>query len=153
LLLRVELSEWLATCFKIGHLPIAPGTWGSLAAVIGWWLWLQYLDPLVFIVLIITIFTIGVFATNIIIDHTGEKDPSRVVIDEVAGQWLGLLMLPDGALYIAGAFILFRFLDILKPWPIRQLEQFPKGWGVMLDDMLAGLLTLGLIQGVSRLLV
>jgi len=152
-LLRVELSEWLATCFKIGHLPIAPGTWGSLAAVIGWWMWLQYLDPLVFIVLIITIFTIGVFATNIIIDHTGEKDPSRVVIDEVAGQWLGLLMLPDGALYIAGAFILFRFLDILKPWPIQQLEQFSKGWGVMLDDMLAGLLTLGLIQGVSRLLV
>ena len=152
-MLRVELSEWLATCFKIGHLPIAPGTWGSLAAVIGWWLWLQYLDPLVFIVLIITIFTIGVFATNIIIDHTGEKDPSRVVIDEVAGQWLGLLMLPDGTLYIAGAFILFRFLDILKPWPIRHLEQFPKGWGVMLDDMLAGLLTLGLIQGVSRLLV
>ena len=152
-MLRVELSEWLATCFKIGHLPIAPGTWGSLAAVIGWWLWLQYLDPLVFIVIIITIFIIGVFATNIIIDHTGEKDPSRVVIDEVAGQWLGLLMLPDGMLYIAGAFILFRFLDILKPWPIRQLEQAPKGWGVMLDDMLAGLLTLGLIQGVSRLLV
>ena len=152
-MLRVELSEWLATCFKIGHLPIAPGTWGSLAAVIGWWLWLQYLDPLVFIVLIITIFIIGVFATNIIIDHTGEKDPSRIVIDEVAGQWLGLLMLPDGALYIAAAFILFRLLDIIKPWPIRQLEQFPQGWGVMLDDMLAGLLTLGLIQGFSRLLV
>ncbi len=143
----------MATCFKIGHLPIAPGTWGSLAAVIGWWLWLQYLDPLVFIVLIISIFTIGVFAINIIIDHTGEKDPSRVVIDEVSGQWLGLLMLPDGTLYIDGAFILFRFLDIFKPWPIRQLEQLPKGWGVMLDDMLAGLLTLGLIQGVSRLLV
>ena len=152
-MLRVELSEWLATCFKIGHLPIAPGTWGSLAAVISWWLWLQYLNPLVFIVLIITIFIIGVFATNIIIDHTGEKDPSRVVIDEVAGQWLGLLMLPDSVLYISGAFILFRFLDILKPWPIRKLEQFPKGWGVMLDDMLAGLLTLCLIQGVSRLLV
>jgi phosphatidylglycerophosphatase A len=152
-LLRVELSEWLATCFKIGHLPIAPGTWGSLAAVIGWWLWLQYLDPLVFIVLIITIFIIGVFATNIIIDHTGEKDPSRIVIDEVAGQWLGLLVLPDGALYIAAAFISFRLLDIIKPWPIRQLEKFPKGWGVMLDDMLAGILTLGLIQGYSRLVV
>ena len=152
-MLRVELSEWLATCFKIGHLPIAPGTWGSLAAIIGWWLWLQYLDPLVFIVLIISIFIIGVFATNIIIDHTDEKDPSRIVIDEVAGQWLGLLMLPDDRLYIAGAFILFRLLDIIKPWPIRQLEQLPKGWGVMLDDMLAGLLTLGLIQGVIRLLV
>ena len=152
-MLRVELSEWLATCFKIGHLPIAPGTWGSLAAVISWWLWLQYLDPLVFIVFIFTIFTIGVFAANIIIDHTGEKDPSRVLIDEAAGQWLGLLILPDGTLYIAGAFILFRFLDILKPWPIRQLERFPKGWGVMLDDMLAGLMTLGLIQGVSRLFV
>ena len=152
-MLRVELSEWLATCFKIGHLPIAPGTWGSLAAVIGWWLWLQYLDPLVFIVLIITIFIIGGFATNIIIDHTGEKDPSRIVIDEVAGQWLGLLVLPDGALYIAAAFISFRLLDIIKPWPIRQLEKFPKGWGVMLDDMLAGILTLGLIQGYSRLVV
>ena len=152
-MLRVELSEWLATCFKIGHLPIAPGTWGSLAAIIGWWLWLQYLDPLVFIVLIIAIFTIGVFATNTIIDHTGEKDPSRVIIDEVAGQWLGLLILPDGMLYIVGAFVLFRFLDIFKPWPIRQMEQFPKGWGVMLDDTLAGLLTLGLIQVVSRLLI
>ena len=152
-MLRVELSEWLATCFKIGHLPIAPGTWGSLVAIIGWWLWLQYLDPLVFIVLIIVIFTIGVIATNTIIDHTGEKDPSRVIIDEVAGQWLGLLILPDGMLYIAGAFVLFRFLDIFKPWPIRQMEQFPKGWGVMLDDTLAGLLTLGLIQVVSRLLI
>ena len=134
-------------------MPIAPGTWGSLAAIIGWWLWLQYLDPLVFIVLIIAIFTIGVFATNTIIDHTGEKDPSRVIIDEVAGQWLGLLILPDGMLYIVGAFVLFRFLDIFKPWPIRQMEQFPKGWGVMLDDTLAGLLTLGLIQVVSRLLI
>ena len=152
-MLRVELSEWLATCFKIGHLPIAPGTWGSLVAIIGWWLWLQYLDPLVFIVLIIAIFTIGVFATNTIIDHTGEKDPSRVIIDEVAGQWLGLLILPDGMLYIGGAFFLFRFLDILKPWPIRQMELFPKGWGVMLDDILAGLLTLGLIQVVSSLLI
>ena len=152
-MLRVELSEWLATCFKIGYLPIAPGTWGSLVAIIGWWLWLQYLDPLVFIVLIIAIFTIGVFATNTIIDHTGEKDPSRVIIDEVAGQWLGLLILPDGILYIAGAFFLFRFLDILKPWPIRQMEQFPKGWGVMLDDILAGLMTLGLIQVVSSLLI
>ena len=152
-MLRVELSEWLATCFKIGYLPIAPGTWGSLVAIIGWWLWLQYLDPLVFIVLIIAIFTIGVFAINTIIDHTGEKDPSRVIIDEVAGQWLGLLILPDGMLYIAGAFLLFRFLDILKPWPIRQMEQFPKGWGVMLDDILAGLMTLGLIQVVSSLLI
>ena len=152
-MLRVELSEWLATCFKIGHLPIAPGTWGSLAAIIGWWLWLQYLDPLVFIVLIIAIFAIGVFTTNTIIAHTGEKDPSRVIIDEVAGQWLGLLILPDGMLYIVGAFVLFRFLDIIKPWPIRQMEQFPKGWGVMLDDTLAGLLTLGLIQVVNRLLI
>ena len=152
-MLRVGLSEWLATCFKIGHLPIAPGTWGSLVAIIGWWLWLQYLDPLVFIVLIIAIFAIGVFTTNTIIAHTGEKDPSRVIIDEVAGQWLGLLILPDGMLYIAGAFVLFRFLDIFKPWPIRQMEQFPKGWGVMLDDTLAGLLTLGLIQVVSRLLI
>ena len=134
-------------------MPIAPGTWGSLVAIIGWWLWLQYLDPLVFIVLIIAIFAIGVFTTNTIIAHTGEKDPSRFIIDEVAGQWLGLLILPDGMLYIVGAFVLFRFLDIFKPWPIRQMEQFPKGWGVMLDDTLAGLLTLGLIQVVNRLLI
>ena len=134
-------------------MPIAPGTWGSLVAIIGWWLWLQYLDPLVFIVLIIAIFAIGVFTTNTIIAHTGEKDPSSVIIDEVVGQWLGLLILPDGMLYIVGAFVLFRFLDIFKPWPIRQMEQFPKGWGVMLDDTLAGLLTLGLIQVVNRLLI
>jgi phosphatidylglycerophosphatase A len=96
------------------------------------------------IILIVSI--VGVITSNVIIKSTGKNDPSEVVIDELAGQWLALIGLPHSFGFAIASFVIFRILDIAKPIPIRQLEQFPRGWGVMLDDIAAGILTFGILQ-------
>ena len=147
--MRIKISEWIATCFKVGYLPLAPGTWGSIFAILVWWVLLKDLDLLIFGIVIILFFFIGIIVSNIIIDQNGDNDPSHIIIDELVGQWLALWILPDGYFYIIVVFILFRFFDIIKPWPIRFMEQLPKGLGVMCDDLTAGLITLILIQIIN----
>ena len=147
--MRLKISEWIATCFKVGYLPLAPGTWGSIFAILVWWVLLKDLDLLIFGIVIILFFFIGIIVSNIIIDQNGGNDPSHIIIDELVGQWLALWMLPDGSFYIIIVFILFRFFDIIKPWPIRFMEQLPKGLGVMCDDLAAGLITLILTQIIN----
>ena len=147
--MRLKISEWIATCFKVGYLPLAPGTWGSIFAILVWWVLLKDLDLLIFGIVIILFFFIGIIVSNIIIDQNGDNDPSHIIIDELVGQWLALWMLPDGSFYIIVVFILFRFFDIIKPWPIRFMEQLPKGLGVMCDDLTAGLITLIIIQIIN----
>ena len=147
--MRIKISELIATCFKVGYLPLAPGTWGSIFAILVWWIFLKDLDPLIFGIIIILFFFIGIIVSNVIIDQNGNNDPSHIIIDELVGQWLALWILPDGYFYIIIAFILFRFFDIIKPWPIRFMEQLPKGLGVMCDDLTAGLITLILIQIIN----
>ena len=147
--MRLKISEWIATCFKVGYLPLAPGTWGSIFAILVWWVLLKDLDLLIFGIVIILFFFIGIIVSNVIIDQNGNNDPSHIIIDELVGQWLALWILPDGYFYIIIAFILFRFFDIIKPWPIRFMEQLPKGLGVMCDDLTAGLITLILIQIIN----
>ena len=147
--MRLKISEWIATCFKVGYLPLAPGTWGSAFAILLWWMLLKDLNAYVFGVIIIIFLLIGIVVSNIIIDQSGNHDPSYIIIDELVGQWLALLFLPEGFFNIAIAFILFRFFDIIKPWPIRLIEKLPKGLGVMSDDLTAGLITLVLIQVIN----
>ena len=147
--MRLKISEWIATCFKVGYLPLAPGTWGSIFAILVWWVFLKDIDPLIFGIIIILFFFIGIIVSNIIIDQNGDNDPTHIIIDELVGQWLALWMLPDGSFYIIVVFILFRFFDIIKPWPIRFMEQLPKGLGVMCDDLTAGLITLIIIQIIN----
>jgi phosphatidylglycerophosphatase A len=147
--LRLKISEWIATCFKVGYLPFAPGTWGSAFAILLWWVLLKDLNAYVFGVIIIIFLLIGLVVSNIIIDQSGDHDPSHIIIDELVGQWLALFLIPDGFFNIAISFILFRFFDIIKPWPIRLIEKFPKGLGVMSDDLTAGLITLILIQIIN----
>ena len=110
---------------------------------------LKDLNAYVFGVIIIIFLLIGIVVSNIIIDQSGNHDPSYIIIDELVGQWLALLFLPEGFFNIAIAFILFRFFDIIKPWPIRLIEKVPKGLGVMSDDLTAGLITLVLIQVIN----
>tara|TARA_B100000929_G_scaffold83222_1_gene64987 strand:+ start:4119 stop:4574 length:456 start_codon:yes stop_codon:yes gene_type:complete len=147
--LRLKISEWIATCFKVGYLPLAPGTWGSVFAILLWWVLLKDLNTYIFGVVIIIFLLIGIVVSNIIIDQSGDHDPSHIIIDELVGQWLALFLLPEGFFNIAISFILFRFFDIIKPWPIRLIEKLPKGLGVMSDDLTAGLITLVLIQVIN----
>ena len=147
--MRLKISEWIATCFKVGYLPFAPGTWGSVFAILLWWVLLKDLNTYIFGAIIIIFLLIGIVVSNIIIDQSGDHDPSHIIIDELVGQWLALFLIPDGFFNIAISFILFRFFDIIKPWPICLIEKFPKGLGVMSDDLTAGLITLVLIQIIN----
>ena len=128
----------IATLGPIGRLP-APGTAGSAIAVLSG-LYLMSLGPFILILSWITCLIIGTFASAHYTDMTGRKDPSEVIIDEVAGQWVALLFIPHDILYLIAAFILFRLFDITKCWPVNWAERLPGGLGVMVDDLLAGLM-------------
>ncbi len=143
------LSFWhpahlIATWGGAGLLKPAPGTWGSLAALPFAWGLMAWLGPIGLAVAAVLVFAAGCWATARYAQATGGHDPSEVVVDEVAGQWLtlllGLTLLPAAAdpwLFAAG-FLLFRAFDIVKPWPIRYAERrVPGALGVMLDDVLA----------------
>jgi len=139
---KEQLSDWIATCCKVGTLPIAPGTWGSLAAVSVWFWVINYITPIYFILLTVIIFTVGVFTSTIIERVSDAPDPSRIVIDEWAGQWIALFFVPQSILYGAAAFILFRIFDIWKPLYIKQMEKYSEGYGIMMDDVGAGAVAL-----------
>jgi len=148
----------LATWFGVGLIPVAPGTWGSLAALPFAWvireLWgVPGLTLALPIVLISGCWAAGAFARA-----SSGGDPGAVVIDEVAGQWLVLLAAPLDPFAWALAFVLFRIFDIWKPWPVRWVDRHVEGgFGIMLDDIaaagyaliaLSALLAIGAVPGV-----
>jgi phosphatidylglycerophosphatase A len=132
-------TAWIvATWFGCGRAAWAPGTMGTIGAL-----------PLYLLVVrggrvcvaaaAVAVVLAGVWAASVVAREVGKKDPQFVVVDEVAG--LLVTMIPMGALSWPGlvtGFVLFRTLDILKPWPIRQFEKLPGGWGIVLDDVVAG---------------
>lgn len=131
----------LATWFGAGLLPKAPGTWGSLAALPFAWVILRYGGMWWLLAAIILVFLVGWWASQIYVGRSGEADPGAVVIDEVAGQWLTLLPAAPGVWWHwALGFALFRFFDIVKPWPVGWADRRLKGgFGVMVDDVIAGI--------------
>lgn len=147
--MKNKLANWFSTVLKIGYLPIAPGTWGSLVAVVIWFLIIESTSTITFITAIIIIFILGVYTSSITERHLAQKDPSIIVIDEWVGQWIALLFVPKSLLLGLVAFALFRLFDIWKPYPIKLLDKYPKGWGIMLDDVLAGVYAL-LVLSVFR---
>jgi len=145
------IATRLATCFGIGWIPLAPGTVASAAALpLGWGLALLGWQTLTISALATT--ALGVWACGIHARKVGLFDPSECVLDEVAGQWFALVPIAylerswDWRPY-AMAFLLFRLFDILKPWPISAAERLPGGFGVMMDDVLAGFVAAILLCG------
>ena len=146
------MSGWYiaATLFYLGKLPFTPGSWGSLAGLVIW-----LLLPLNFTIqfsAILLILFFGVYASNKVATELNDHDPSEVVIDEAAGMWISLFMLPHSVGLYLLAFVLFRILDIFKPSFIHHSQNLPGGWGIMVDDILAGLFTLALVNGVASIL-
>jgi phosphatidylglycerophosphatase A len=152
------LALGIATC-GVGYMPLAPGTWGSLLAV-GIYLVVrigilshptdtpQIVGTRGFLageILVIVIVTIGgIWAASRTERVLKVKDPGKVVVDEVAGQFIALLPVPlmrigAWAVFVIMAFLLFRFFDIVKPYPARKLESLHGGLGIMLDDVVAGI--------------
>lgn len=134
----MSLSFLLATWFGLGKLPKAPGTWGSLGALPFAWAMQSYGGPLALGIGFLVICVIGWWSISDFLQRWPGEDPQEIVIDEVAGQWLVLLFVPpDLALYAIG-FVLFRVLDITKPWPASWADGTLSGTaGVFLDDVLA----------------
>ena len=135
-------AYWIAVFFGSGLLRPAPGTWGSFAALVaGYFLFQSGIIAFVAAIVVVTI--IGAFAINNIEQQTGVHDAPEIVIDEVAGMWISLLPLYfiEASLWWFGAaFLLFRLFDIIKPWPIGWLDRHVSGgFGVMVDDIVAGL--------------
>ena len=140
------LWAWaVATFFGAGLGKPGPGTWGSVAAVLIWggFAWLAHPAPATLLLAlgagIILSVAIGVPAATIAARESGRHDPGFVVIDEVAGQWIALLGSPADWRHALIALVLFRLFDITKPFPARQLEHLPAGWGIVFDDLAAGL--------------
>jgi phosphatidylglycerophosphatase A len=147
-----RLATWLATCFGIGWIPIAPGTFASAAALpFGWALAMAGWPAVAAGAVAAT--AIGIWASDKHARKVQVYDPSECVIDEVAGQWFALVPIPLMAHadhwrpYLA-AFLLFRLFDIFKPWPISAGERLPGGLGVMMDDVLAGIAAAILVYGM-----
>jgi phosphatidylglycerophosphatase A len=149
---RKKSTFWawsVATFFGAGFGKPGPGTWGSVAAVMLWAAYAYAFHPgaqTLLIALLIGIaltLLLGIPAATIVARESGRHDPQFVVIDEVAGQWIALLGSPFDLRHALIALILFRLFDITKPFPIRRLEELPAGWGIVLDDVGAGLYALG----------
>jgi phosphatidylglycerophosphatase A len=156
------LALAIATC-GVGYLPLAPGTWGSLVGI-GVYalvrgialnlffgaaarrnldlLHIYYGVVVIELAAVALIIWVGIWAASVTEKLSGRKDPSKVVIDEVAGQFIALIPIPfvPGTAWWAAilAFILFRFFDIVKPYPARRLESLESGLGIMADDIVAG---------------
>lgn len=150
---RAKAPLWatlVATFFGAGRLHPGPGTWGSLATVILWWLvtraiplgWQAWTAA----VLALFVVLIGIPAATSVARASGLKDPQFVVIDEVAGQLITLIAIPVSWKSLLLGFILFRGFDIVKPPPVRQLERLPEGTGIVVDDVGAGLYALMVMQ-------
>ena len=142
--------QFAATFFYLGKLPFAPGSWGSLGALILWiFLPSSYLLQMI---MIIILFSIGVISSKKMAAAMNDHDPSEVVIDEAVGMWIALFMLPHSIAIYSMAFILFRIFDIFKPSFIYRMQNLPGGWGIMMDDVLAGIIAWLICQGLLTIL-
>ncbi len=139
-------AGWIASGFGSGFSPFAPGTVGSAAALLPW-LWLRSFALPFYGFAIVLAFAIGVWASAWVVRRSGVQDPQVVVWDEFVGVWIALAAAPSGWIWMLGGFALFRLFDIWKPWPVSWAdEKLHGGLGVMLDDVIAGIYALIVLQ-------
>ncbi len=128
----------IATSFGAGFSPLGPGTMGTLTAIPLAWA-VSKGGPWLFLVATLIISAVGTVAADVFQKAHGTDDDQRIVVDEVAGYFVTLLLVPHTGLHFLLAFVLFRFFDIWKPWPVRLIDRtVDGGWGVMADDLAAG---------------
>ncbi len=144
-----RIALFVATAGGVGYSPIAPGTAGSLLALII--LWVVPFSSVSLAVAVVVLAGVGGWAAGRAERLLGGKDPAPVVIDEIAGMFLSVLPFPRSLGLLLAAFLLFRVLDIVKPFPIRQCQILSGGLGVILDDLLAGVYTLGILWALLAL--
>ena len=147
-----RLGWLIGTGLGSGLAPLAPGTVGSLLAILIYSFSPVDEDSVALYALIGVGFFVGIWATGSLISSS-DPDPRRAVFDEFVGMWVTCLFLPKTVAWLAAAFFCFRVLDIVKPWPIRRLERLHGGLGIMSDDLLAGIYGAALLNGLRLALI
>ena len=146
--IKYRFSEIIGTMCYIGKIPLAPGTWGSLVALLLWYLIKpKIIDPL-FLLITGGLFFIGIAVSEIITRELENHDPKEIIIDEWVGMWIALYLVPHSLFWGFVSFFLFRFFDIFKPGPIQIMDDIHSPIGVMLDDVVAGILALLVTQSL-----
>ncbi len=145
------VAKFLSTTAFTGLFPLAPGTVGSLVTVLVLW-FLPEQSTLTFVILAAVLFVVGVWSSGVTEKAMGKEDPGSVNIDEDVGMILSLLFLPKTIGWWLAAFFIFRFLDIVKPWPAKQSQDIGGGLGIMIDDVIVGVYTT-LFLNVLRVVV
>ena len=150
---QYKVSEIIGTIFFVGKLPYAPGTWGSLVALLTWYKLKPNLEDPVFLFITGFIFFLGVTVSDVMMRKLSEKDPKEIVIDEWVGMWIALYLVPHQISWGFIAFLLFRIFDIFKPGPIQDMDDMEGSIGLMLDDVVAGILACMVTQSLTHLFI
>ena len=158
----MDLNKRLFTSYLgLGWLPLAPGTWASLLPAIVFALLCYFGVPAIVVWIILCVLaldaaTVCVWFSPAVVAELGKEDPREIVVDEVAGQalaYFGAYAVGGREIIVTAAvgFLAFRLFDIFKPWPCRQLEKLPQGWGILADDLMAGVYAAGVLKICSSL--
>ena len=151
MLLR-RIGVFIATCAYVGYAPFAPGTFGSVLGLAVFYGVRHQRSTIVEGSAIVALAAVGLWSATEAEHHFGGIDPGPVVIDEVIGMLVTLAFIPVNLAGAIVGFVLFRILDVVKPWPARRLEHLPGGLGVVLDDMMAGVYGNLVMWGLVRLM-
>ena len=149
--MKLKLAEIIGTVLYVGKSPLAPGTVGSLVALVIWFILKpSIIDPL-FLLITGVIFFVGIAVSTLLIEAWNKKDPKEIVIDEWVGMWISLYLVPHEIIWGLVSFFLFRLFDIFKPGPIQVMDDMDDSIGVMMDDVVAGILACLVTQSLLYL--
>jgi phosphatidylglycerophosphatase A len=143
-----KIAEITSTVFYIGRLPLAPGTWCSFIAFLTWFYLRFYIEGVFILYASLILFFVGVAVSTIHSEVIKKDDPSEIVIDEWVGQWIALWLIPHSFYWGFASFVLFRFFDISKLGPVQRMDDIKSGTGIMMDDVVAGILALLVTQSL-----
>tara|TARA_B100001093_G_C26808359_1_gene1006485 strand:+ start:774 stop:1226 length:453 start_codon:yes stop_codon:yes gene_type:complete len=143
-----RIAEITSTVFYIGRLPLAPGTWCSFIAFLSWYYLRFYIEGVFILYASLILFFVGVAVSTIHSEVIKKDDPSEIVIDEWVGQWIALWLIPHSFYWGFASFVLFRFFDISKLGPVKGMDDIKSGTGIMMDDVVAGILALLVTQSL-----
>ena len=143
----LHAGTFVALGFGSGLAPRMPGTVGTAAAAVLYALLLHRLPLLLYVALLVVALLVGILVCGRAAKRLGVADHPAIVWDEFVGYWIAVLGLPFSVPWLLAAFLLFRLLDIVKPWPLKRLERIGGGAGIMLDDVAAGLMVCVLLHG------
>lgn len=146
-----NVRHWLAYGFGAGLLPKAPGTMGTLVAV-PIYLILSMLPMAAYLAVLAVMIAVGIWVCGATANDIGTDDPAPIVWDEIVGFLIAMIAAPAGWIWVISGFLLFRLFDIYKPWPISTIDdRLHGGLGIMLDDIVAGLMSLAVLQSIAML--